>query len=329
MGGGGMGNALRPVVDPALPQQERALLLKSATGLAPASAPAPTGSSWGDRVRGDMPGAVTVATLCGFLPAVAGFYLRGLPGLAVGAVLQSALAVVLWSGGFKQFVLAGTVLQIAAWVVLMVLHGGKDERAELGRLHHGRYYLEADFDQGDLRPWFGAVPGGLMWRAQSAVTTVLESDVEAAGLLDDTANAVVLPQREWEIARSLAELTRNARELDAAVPPGRRGRKESEPQRKASREATAEVLGRVRALEEYAARVRAADKAYREWRTVRELEELNAGTRESLARAVRDELAAAEIDDAADRPGLAPLRDSLQKAREAGRTLAEPAVEQV
>ncbi|MGK5550749.1 hypothetical protein ACSNOI_03965 [Actinomadura kijaniata] len=324
-----MGNALRPVVDPALPPEERALLRKSATGLAPASAPAPTGSSWGGRVRGDMPEAVTVATLCGFLPAVAGFYLRGLPGLAAGAVAQTALAVVLWSGGFKQFVLAGTVLQIAAWVVLMVLHGGKDQRAVLGRVHHGRYYLEADFDQGDLRPWFGAVPGGLMRRAQSAVTVVLESDVESAGLLDGTANAVVLPRLEWEIARSLAELTRNARELDAAAQPGRRGRKETEPQRKASRDATAEVLGRVRALEEYAARVRAADKAYREWRTARELEELGAETRESLARAVRDELVAAEVGDLAERPGLAPLRDSLQKAREAGRTLAEPAVEQV
>lgn len=327
-----MGDTLRPVVDPALPEEDRARLLASPAGLTAASEPPPAVPPWGGRTRGDALLAVPVATLCGFVPVVAGRVLLGRRGLVAGAAVQAGLGAAWWGGGLPLFLAAGTVLQLVSWAALFAFEGGEDEGTELARAHHGRYYLDADFGTASLRPWFGVSLRRLMERAQTAVATVLESEVNTAGLLDDAANAVVLTQQEWEIAQALAELTRIGRQVDRAAAGGEssaRIREMLEPQRQALKASAQALIRRVEALERYAERARAADAAYREWRTVRELEELGADTREMLARTVRDELAVAEIDGLADRSGLAPLRDSLEEARQAARVLAEPAAEPV
>ncbi|MFD0687573.1 hypothetical protein [Actinomadura fibrosa] len=322
---------MRPVVDPALSPDEQARLLASPAGLSAASAAPPPAPRWGGRTPGDALLAIPVATLCGFLPAVAGWFLLGRKGLIVGAVLQAGFVAAFW-GGLWLVLVAGTALQLVSWVVLCAFGGGEDDGTELARVHHGRYYLEADFATGNLRPWFGVSLRELMARAQEAVATVLESEVNTAGLLDEIANSVTLPQHEWEIGQALAELTRIGRQVQKAAAEGggsARVREVLEPQRQALRVSAEAVTRRVEALERYAERTRGADAAYREWRTLQELEELSADTREVLARTVRDELAVAEIDGLADRAGLLPLRDSLEEARRAARVLAEPAAEQV
>ncbi|WP_018657526.1 hypothetical protein [Actinomadura flavalba] len=314
---------LRPVIDPDVPASERALLSAEPARLAPATAPAPAPSSWGGRTLGDVLAALPMATIGGFLPVAVGPLLQGGRGLAVGAAAQAGLIAAWWFSGIGTMFAAATALQLLLLAVLVGVATGEDEHAALARRHHGRYLVPDDFADGSLTSWFGVSLQRLMKRTQRAVADVLESDVNAAGLLDDTANAVALPRQEWEIAQALAELTRLAREVarvsDGAT--GERVREAVAPQRAALTTAASALAERVEALERYASRTRAADTAYREWRTLQELAELGDETRDVLARTVRDELAVAEIDGLADRSGLAPLRDTLAEARRAADVL--------
>ncbi|WP_067491301.1 hypothetical protein [Actinomadura hibisca] len=326
-----MANTLRPVVDPALPPDDRLLLLEAADSLRPAGDEPPAPPSWGGRTRLDVLMTMLIATVCGFFPLAVGPFLQGAAGLAVGAAAQLGLVAAWWSGGFTLFLITGTVLQLISWGALLVFVGGEGEHAELARKHHGRYYLEADFASGKkVNRWFGLSPRKLMERTQTAIATVLDSEVNSAGLLDDTANAVALPQQEWEIAQALAELSRVRRQLVDIVRAEQTSvqvQRAMEPQRQALKTSADALARRVEALERYADRTRAADAAYREWRTLQELEELSDDTLDVLSRTARDELAVAEIDGLAGRSGLEPLRDSLREAREAAQVLAPPVEE--
>ncbi|MFJ2568196.1 hypothetical protein ACIO02_35635 [Streptomyces sp. NPDC087568] len=214
-----------------------------------------------------------------------------------------------------------------SWIVIFVAGCGMDEVQRLARRHHGRYYVAEDFGSSRLRLLVGCSPRWQMKRVQDAVTTVLESEVNKAGLLDEVANAVTLPAQEWELAEALVELTRLARQVRSAA----RGTAASprvlevlEPQKRALRLSAEALERRIEALERYAEHTRAADRTYREWRAVQELEELGDDMRELLARTVRDELAVAEIDGLADRARIQELRRSLGEARQAGLVLARP-----
>ncbi|MBW8482384.1 hypothetical protein [Actinomadura parmotrematis] len=136
--------------------------------------------------------------------------------------MQAGLAAAWWWQGLGCFWLAGTALQLLAWCVFLAL-AGEGEGVAAARSHHGRYFLFSDFAPADQRPWFGVSLRELMARAQAAVRAVLESEVNAAGLLDDTANAVLLPRQEWEIAQALADLTRGVRRRGRAGRPHLRG----------------------------------------------------------------------------------------------------------
>ncbi len=85
-----MGEALLPVVDVSLPDEDRDLLGESAEGLTPAGAPAPPRRALGGRTWADAAAALPVSALCGFLPVVGVPLLlgrrRGLPLGAVGQV---------------------------------------------------------------------------------------------------------------------------------------------------------------------------------------------------------------------------------------------------
>ncbi len=219
-------------------------------------------------------------------------------------------------------------LEVLSWVLVFVLGCGESRRTRLGRRLHGRYYLAADFGGASLRDFLGISAVGEMAKAQTAVRTVLGSEVNADGLLDDIANGVTLPQQEWEIAQSLAELTRIGRRLSEVTgdrPDSARVREAIEPQQRALRTSAASVAERVEALERYADRVLAADERYGEWQAIREVEALSADTHEVLARTVRDDLAVAEIDGLADRAELHPFQRILAEAREAGLVLTAPA----
>ncbi|GII57473.1 hypothetical protein Pth03_58620 [Planotetraspora thailandica] len=325
-----MGATLRPVVDPSLPHADRGMLESAVGELTPAGAPPPAAPRWGGRTRGDAVAAVQLATLCGFLPVVGASFLLGRVGLALGAIAQAGLLSVWWWGGLGYFLLAGTVLQAASWVLIFILGCGEDEKAELARRHHGRYYVDADFGTSRLRPFVGVSLLAQMQRAQASITTVVESEVNAAGLLDDTANAVTLPQQEWEIAQALAELTRVATQVQMTLGDGKPSPQVTEvlePQRQALKTSADALVLRVNALERYAQYAQSADEAYREWRRVQELEELTDDTRDILARTVRDELAVAEIDELAERSGLLQLRRTVGEARQAGQGLALPTAE--
>jgi hypothetical protein len=320
--------ALRPVVDPALGDEERDLLAGAAEGLVPAAEPLPAQPRRGGRTRADAVLAVPAATLCGFLPVVALPLLLGRRlGPAPGVLAQAGVVAALWWGGLTAFLLTGTGLQVVSYAVLYGAGCGMDEVQRLARRRHGRYYLAEDFGTATLRDLVGHSLRRQMERAQAAVTTVLESEVNRAGLLDDVANAVTLPAQEWEIAQALAELTRLARQVrsvagDTAASP--RVLEVLEPQKQALRLSAEALERRVVALERYAEHTRAADRAYREWRAVQELEELGDDMRELLVRTVRDDLAVAEIDGLADRARLQELQRVLGEARQAGLVLAGP-----
>ncbi|MFD2352658.1 hypothetical protein ACFSTC_30320 [Nonomuraea ferruginea] len=103
-----------------------------------------------------------------------------------------------------------------------------------------------------------------MARAQAAVDAVMESHVNAGGLLDDVRNAVMLPAQEWEIARLLAKLSALRSGHREVVSEG------VTPEVAAVAEPLAQVLdsseravvARVEALERYAGHVAEAERAY-------------------------------------------------------------------
>ncbi|MEV6105436.1 hypothetical protein AB0M28_12090 [Streptomyces sp. NPDC051940] len=323
--------ALRPVVDPALDEAERELLGRSGDGLFPATRPLPPEPRLGGRTGPDALVSLTVSAVCAFLPVAVLPSLLGLgAGLAAGLVAQAGLVAVWYAYGFGAFMVTAAGAHVLAWLLIFVFRCGTDERQRLARLRHGRYYLADDFGDDTLRGLLGHVPLRRMERAQAAVTTVLESQVDRAGLLDDIANDVTLPAQQWEIAQRLVELTELAQKVQRAAGDASGSRVEEvlRAQRQALRLSASTLEQRVEALERYAENTRAADAAYREWEAVRELEELGEDMQDLLARTVRDELAVAEIDGLADRSRLQELQRMLGEAREAGLLVARSAEQQ-
>jgi hypothetical protein len=308
--------------DPELPEADRLVMRNDARSLHPASSPPPGRPPWGGRVAGDVWTSLLTATVWGYLPAVigpfAGAAARGAPGRALrfaGWLLQAAL-VACWIGyGFTAMFLAGAAVQAVAFVTYLGL-GGESRASVLGRRHHGRYLVSADFD-----PLYLA----LMQRTQAAVGEVLGSRVNEAGLLDEIANRVTLPRQEWEIAQALAEMTRLSREQRRAREGKVTPRIEAvlDSQRDALRVAADSIRERVAALEDYALRTMAADEAYQEWRILQDLADDGDDYRELLARTVRDRLAAGEVGELTGRARQVDeaLCESVAEARRAGMVL--------
>lgn len=101
---------------------------------------------------------------------------------------------------------------------------------------------------------------GMLGRAQVAVDTVLESSLHREGLLlDEIRNRVVLVDTEWWIARDLYEQAQTRQRIDSAPAVGERSRQAAERARAALAKEVARVESRIRTLESYADRVRAAE----------------------------------------------------------------------
>ncbi|GLX95779.1 hypothetical protein [Herbidospora sp. NBRC 101105] len=299
---------MKPAFDPALPPADRALMAASPEFLHPV----PGRPRWGGRIGADAWAALLSASLWGFLPVVIG-RLHGRWWFPLGATLQVVQLMIWFFYGFALAFTMSLAVEAVAFLVLLGL-SGESPVAKLARKHQGRYIADLHLRDAEL-----------LERTQKAVAAVLESSVNRAGLLDDIANTVTLPRQEWEIAETLAEMTRLRREQRAA----RKGKVTDrikdmlDAHQSAMKVATDSLTERVEALEDYALRVMAADDAYQEWKTLQELADDGDAYTELLARTVRDRLATEEIDALTEKAARveAALRESVRDARKAGLVL--------
>ncbi|UBU17692.1 hypothetical protein [Nonomuraea gerenzanensis] len=187
---------------------------------------------------------------------------------------------------------------------------------EVARRHEGHYVLRERLDE---------PARALMARAQAAIDQVVDSSVNAEGLLDGVRNGVMLPAQEWEIARLLAKLSELRAEHQEVVSEGviPEVAAVAEPLAHALDSSERAVLARVEALERYAGHVADAERAYRARNQIERLSARLPRYEELLAESGADGSVVPELSrlsDDADRLEQA-LRDSVSSAHEAFRHL--------
>jgi hypothetical protein len=108
----------------------------------------------------------------------------------------------------------------------------------------------------------------LLRRAQDAIAAVTSSEVCRAGLLDSASVNMALADQESDIAAALRDQARiRARRAELApASPGPMTAAVVSGQIHAAQLAESSLASRVEALERYAAEVREADAAYRDWK---------------------------------------------------------------
>ncbi|MFI6675129.1 hypothetical protein [Kribbella sp. NPDC050470] len=224
---------------PDVPPAVRSLLSEHPSVLLPASAP-----------KQDAVGRQAAGETIGGLVVFAGievglwFALRWL----VYAIFPDGLAFWLSLG-------AGVfgVLLLVAGVAAMT---GEGRARVAARKHHGQYLLAEDWD-GDAT--------ALMERAQRAVETIQDSEVNKRGLLDAAKNDVVLPEQLWDIGRVLQQLSAlRSRQADIEDQlQSARLEAVLRPQREALELSATAMETKVAKLERYADQVREADAVLR------------------------------------------------------------------
>ncbi len=162
----------------------------------------------------------------------------------------------------------------------------------------------------------------ILARAQSAIETILRSEVRAAGLLE--ADEPALRRHEWEIATALRTVTRLGAIHAAQRPAGSMTVSVLAAQRRALDVAQEATAARVAALERFAAEAATADTAYQDWRDALELSGLNNQYLDLVAATAADEIAIAELTDLTDRAAItaSALQDSLHAASQTAELLA-------
>ncbi|MFG1814355.1 hypothetical protein ACGFIF_11360 [Kribbella sp. NPDC049174] len=220
---------------PDVPPATRKLLSAHPDVLIPASTPK-------QDVVGRQPVGETVGGLVLFAGIEFGLWmaLRWL----LYAIFPDGLAVWL-SGGAAVL---GGLLFIAAIAAMT----GESRARSVARKFQGRYLLAEDWDED---------AAALMRRAQLAVDTIQDSEVNQRGLLDAAKNDVILPEQLWDIGRVLQQLsslrTRQAdieEQLQSA-----RLEAVLQPQRQALELSATAMETKVAKLEQYADQVREAD----------------------------------------------------------------------
>jgi hypothetical protein len=162
----------------------------------------------------------------------------------------------------------------------------------------------------------------ILARAQSAIETIVRSEVRGAGLLE--ADEPTLLRHEWEIATALRRVT-GLRTVHAShYPAGSMTMSVLESQRRALDVAQDAIAARVAALERFTAQVAAADAAYRDWRDALHLSGWNDSYLDLVASTAAHEIAVAELADLTDRAAItaSALQDSLHAANQAAELLA-------
>jgi hypothetical protein len=282
----------RPAVDPGIPRSARALLTAPGTLLTPAHANLPV------RHRDYLPtdpgrrGATIDGAVTGMTAAAVTAVFGATP-LAIGVlVLQTPAG---WESAVSRYaLLLAEIIAIITSVVLVIRIArfgqpdGKVPAEMAARTYHGRYLTPADFD---------ARSRVLLRRAQDAVDAVTSSEVYRAGLLDEATAGAALAGQEWDIALALREQGRlRARRAElSAASAGTVTTALLDRQFQAAQLADASIATRVAALERYAAEVREADAAYRDWQQAAALAELSDQHLDMLARTAADAHGIAEI----------------------------------
>jgi hypothetical protein len=172
---------VEPLFSPELTPEVRKLLADNKKILVPASSPAPT---WYIDLR-DATGT-TIGGLVVFAAMEYGVWLF-LRWIFVGIFPDGVAAALSGAAG-----VVGVLLLIAMLIGTLV----ESKERTAARVHHGQYLLPDDWDKAAT---------ALMLRAQQAVRSVQESDVNRQGLLDAVKNEVVLPEQLWDIGRVLQQ----------------------------------------------------------------------------------------------------------------------------
>ncbi|MFC4116170.1 hypothetical protein [Nonomuraea zeae] len=298
------GRQAKVIVDPAVPDEVAALLRDNRKVLARIHA------GWAPAYKRPRPLAGTLARLAATATAAA----ATVYGLALFVAERYPPFVVIMTGA-------------ALLIVSVLLRPAPDAEAErrraleqdvydAARRHDGHYVLREELDE---------PARSLMSRAQAAIEQVMDSGVNAEGLLDDVRNAVMLPAQEWEIARLLAKLSQLRAEHQEVVSEGVTPEVAAvaEPLAHALDGSQRAVLARVEALERYAGHVADAERAYRARHQIERLSAKLPRYEELLAETGADGAAVPELSrlaDDADRLEQA-LRDSVSSAHEAFRHL--------
>jgi hypothetical protein len=291
---------LRPAVDPTVPRRTRDLLTRRGTVLHPASGPHPARSggllpAQPQRREATVYDAVTGITAALFI-AVA-----GAAPWAIGVLIFQDPTGWQSATGRYALLLAEIIVAVTATVFgTRLARFGQfragDPATVAARAYRGRYLTGGDFDP-QARV--------LLRRAQDAINAVNSAEVSRAGLLDEVSVSEALAAQEWEIALALrdqAVLRAKRADLTGLVP-GTPAAELLEQHRHAAQAAEQSVTSRIRALEHYAAEVRAADAAYRDWQRHAAVTELSGQHLDMLART------------AADEHGIAALRAMTQHAQ--------------
>lgn len=220
---------------PDVPKAARALLTEHQDVLIPASAPK-------QDVVGRQPVGETIGGLVFFAAIEFGLWLALRWLLYV--IFPDGLAVWL-SGG-------AAVLGVLLFIAGIAAMTDESRARSVARKHQGKYLLAEDWDEDAT---------ALMRRAQRAVETIQDSEVNKQGLLDAAKNDVVLPEQLWDIGRVLQQLsslrTRQAdieQQLQSA-----RLEAVLHPQRQALELSATAMEAKVAKLEQYADQVREAD----------------------------------------------------------------------
>jgi hypothetical protein len=291
---------LRPAVDPTVPRAARSLLLSN-------------GSHAGSFDLLPLEPERRLATVNGAATGLAAGMVVAVTGAAPWAIgvliFQGAVS---WQSATGRYALLLMEMIIA---VTAVVFGTQVARFGQVRTRHaaaaarsrGRYLTEDDLD---------APARVLLRRAQDAVDTVTSAEVSRAGLLDE---ATALTAQEWDIAVSLrdqarlrarrAEVTRSTGLAEpAGSTPADSTPADSTPAAAllqqhldAAQAAELSVTGRIATLERYAAEVRQADAAYRDWRAHARLAELTGPHLDMLARTAADSHGIAELTQMTER----------------------------
>jgi hypothetical protein len=283
----------RPAVDPAVPRADRALLTAPGTLLTPARHGRPA------RRRDYLPRdpGRRLATVDGAAIGLTGAMMIAVFGttpLAVGVLALQATTG--WESASSHYaLLVAEVIAIITIVVFgfrVALFGqptGTVPAEVAARIHHGRYLTDQDLD---------ARSRVLLRRAQDAIDAATSSEVCRADLLDQAAVGAALADQEWDIAVALREQARlRARRAElSAIGAGPATAALLARQVRAAQLAESSLAARIEALEDFAAEVREADAAYRDWRQAASLAELQAQHVDVLARTAADEHGIAHIE---------------------------------
>ncbi|HEY3872747.1 MAG TPA: hypothetical protein VGM10_30600 [Actinocrinis sp.] len=253
--------AAEPVFDPVVGEAERRELLRHPEALTAVRSGTPLWRLPQDSEAGDYAKAIVVLTgLTGCLS------LLGVIGLVGAQKAASFIAIVPRLVGWFAFCAAGILLTGTLMLIWLLIgrhraHAQQLRAVELAADLREHYILVAD----DLDEHSRA----LLRRARTACATITRSDAYAHGVIDQGSHNAVLPQLIWDLARELAELTRQHAAVAEVRHAGPITRAVLAPRASAFEAAEAALEERVAAMESYAERITRMDATCRDLDTAR------------------------------------------------------------